>query len=717
MLFYTLTIFLSAFLLFEVQPIIAKTILPWFGGTSNVWSTCMLFFQVVLLLGYLYAHWLHRALGARKQALAHIVLLAASLATLPILPNPSWKSGGVANPSLRILALLAVTVGLPYFLLSSTSPLLQAWYARNHKEGLPYRLFALSNLASMLALLSYPVLIEPNLPTRMQSVSWSVAYVCFAAFCGLTAWRASTQSPDATAAPAGDVAGSRDGFDGEPQWTVRLLWLGLAASASVLLLAVTTYLTQDVAAIPFLWLLPLSLYLLSFIICFEAPQLYRRWVFVPLLCAGMLFMLYRVWPGHTQRDYIFTFDFLQKIGLHVNEFNFVVPNMSVRLIIGLMALSMFIACMVCHGELVRLKPHPRYLTGFYVIVSLGGAAGGLFVGLVAPNLFRAYYEFPIGLGLCALVACIVFAKTVWRARPVPKVAVLSVMLLALGGYLYSLVNIMQSLVRGYLVAERNFYGQLRVYDSGDPVVDEDAVRRFVHGTINHGEQSLSEQHRREPITYFCEYSGIGRAMKLQEGFGAPRRIGILGLGCGTLAAYGRAGDTLRIYEINPLVIDIARNRFTYLSDTAARVEVATGDGRLLLESELEHGSQQFDLLVMDAFSGDSVPVHLITREAFATYFRHLKPHGIVAVNISNTFLDLEPVMERAANAFGKVALVYHYTPPDEDILCFSCSWTLIMDRETVDAYPEMLTDAKELKPERPFRIWTDDFSNMYSILK
>jgi hypothetical protein len=710
MLFYTLTIFLSAFLLFEVQPIIAKTILPWFGGTSAVWSTCMLFFQLVLLLGYLYAHWLHRSLPSRKQAVTHISLLAISLATLPILPGPHWKSAGVEQPSLRILALLAVTVGLPYFLLSSTSPLLQAWYARNHKEGLPYRLFALSNLASMLALLSYPVLIEPNLPTKMQGWVWSGLYVGFVAFCAVTAWRASAPGPQAEAAAMAADASAEP----SPGWTTRLLWLGLAASASVLLLAVTTHLTQDVAAIPFLWLLPLTLYLLSFIICFEAPRFYRRGLFVPLLLASFAFMAYRLWPKHTDRDYTIPMALLRKLGLHLNDFNFTMPAMQVRLVIAVFAFALFIACMVCHGELVRLKPHPRYLTGFYVVVSLGGAVGGLFVGLVAPNYFHAYYEFPIGLGLCAVVAFIVFTMSVWSRRTVRRAVAVAAMVVVLGGYLYWLGNIMHTMVAGYRVVARNFYGQLRVSQYGDPATDEDAVRVFVHGTINHGEQSLRESYRRDPITYFCPNSGIGRAMKAQEAQGKPRRIGVLGLGCGTLAAYGRAGDTLRIYEINPLVVDIAQSEFTYLKDTKASVEMAMGDGRLVLENE---PSQQFDLLVMDAFSGDSVPVHLITREALETYFRHLKPNGILAINISNTYLDLEPVMERAANAFGKVALAYSYTPPDDEFLCFGCSWTLIMDRATVDQYPQLRTDASELHPQRPFRVWTDDFSNMYSILK
>jgi hypothetical protein len=696
MLLYSLTIFLSAFLLFQVQPIIAKMILPWFGGSSAVWSTCMLFFQVVLLLGYLYAHWLHEKLAPRRQAVAHIAALAVSFAALPILPNPGWSSAGVAHPSLTILALLSVTVGLPYFLLSSTSPLLQAWYARTHRQGMPYRLFALSNFASMLALLSYPFLVEPNLPARIQGLVWSAAYVGFAALCGVTAWRSSAHAAAPQAAQQGVPA-----TDGNPAWTLRLLWLGLAASASVLLLAVTNHLTQDVAAIPFLWILPLAVYLLSFIVCFESPGFYRRAVFLPLLGLALAFMAYRLWPYRTYSD------------PHWLGF---LAHMPIRWIIVSFAAGLFVCCMVCHGELARLKPHPRYLTGFYVTVSLGGAVGGLFVGLVAPNLFRAYYEFPIGLGLCAAVVFLVLARGLWRlaggalwARPRWCAAALAVVLC---GYLACLAVVMREMVNGYRVVARNFYGLLRVEDEGNPKMNEDACRTLIHGTINHGEQFLRAPYQRWPVTYFCPESGIGRAMRAQEG--PPRRIGILGLGCGTLAAYGRPGDTLRIYEINPLVVDIARREFTYLRDTPARVEVALGDARLLLESE---PSQQFDLLVMDAFSGDSVPVHLITREAFRTYFRHLKPAGILAVNITNTHLNLEPVMERAAAALGKVALVYDYDPDANNFLCFSCSWTLIMDRATLAAHPDLENAARVLRQTRPFRAWTDDFSNMFGILR
>ena len=684
MLFYALTISWSAFLLFEVQPVIAKMILPWFGGSSAVWSTCMLFFQLVLVLGYTYAHWLNK-LAPRHQAIVHISLLAVSLAALPIIPSPAWKHSAIGQPSLAILALLAVTVGLPYFVLSSTSPLLQAWYARTHHSGLPYRLFALSNFCSMLALLSYPFLIEPNLSSRTQGLAWSVGFVGFALLCALTAWRTSAD----TTLAVGEATNEETGVDLAPSWTTGLLWLGLAAAASVLLLAVTTHLTQDVAAIPFLWILPLAVYLLSFIICFESPRLYRRAIFVPLLVVALAFMAYRLSPD--------------------------TGKMGMRLVIGLFASALFVCCMVCHGELVRLKPPPRHLTGFYVIVSLGGAVGGLFVGLLAPYVFHAYYEFPIGLALCALVTAIVFARALGNAPRRWMQTGIAVMVVLLAGYFYFLGSIIFGMVDGYMVVARNFYGQLRVSDDGDPRIDDDASRKLVHGAINHGQQMLREEYRRLPVTYFCPESGIGRGMKALEGH--PRRIGILGLGCGTLAAYGRPGDTLRIYEINPLVLEIARRDFTYLKDTPAKVEVALGDARLVLESESTAPPQLFDILVMDAFSGDSVPVHLIAKEAFAIYFQHLKPTGILAVNISNTYLALDPVMERAANAFDKVALVYYWNPKEDDPMCFSCSWTLFMDRATAAAHPELRKDAEVLRQKRPFRIWTDDFSNMFSILK
>jgi SAM-dependent methyltransferase len=714
MLLYALTVAWSAFLLFEVQPIVAKMILPWFGGSSAVWSTCMLFFQMALLLGYLYAHWLHEKLRGRVQAIVHIGALAVSCALLPILPNPSWKTAG-GSPSLRILALLAATVGLPYFLLASTSPLLQAWYARTHKSGLPYRLFALSNFASMLALLSYPLLVEPNLPTRMQGYGWSGGYICFAVLCAITAWRACNHPAAALrtlenaalrapieAADDEDTAGGDSAATSSP-WN-RLLWFGLSASASVLLLAVTNHLTQDIAAIPFLWIAPLSAYLLSFILCFEAPRLYHRAVFLPLTAAALGFMTYQMWPEHR--------------------------IMEMRHAIELLVVSLFVCCMACHGELARLKPPARGLTGFYVVVSLGGAMGGLFVGLAAPNFFRAYYEFPLGLGLAAAVLAAANARDLWRlssrvssrlssplswrllGRRYFRYAAAALMAAMLGGYGWCLFHIMQSMATGYHLVTRNFYGQLRVYDTGNPRLEDGAARALVHGTVDHGEQFLREKYRRRPVTYFCPESGIGRGMGALTGSG--RSLGVIGLGCGTLAAYGKPGDTLRIYEINPLVLNIARTEFTYLRDTPAKVEVTMGDARLSLEAE---PSRQFDILAVDAFSSDAVPVHLLTLEAFRVYFRHLKPDGILAVNITNHYLDLKPVMERAASAFGKVALYYDYESDPNEVFCFACDWMLIMSPSTLAAHAELKYGSQIMQPQPAFRAWTDDFSNLYSILR
>jgi hypothetical protein len=665
---YACTIFLSAFLLFQVQPVIAKMILPWFGGTSAVWTTCMLFFQMALLLGYLYAHWLHELPGVR-QAVIHSALLAISLVALPIMPSAAWKPTDANNPLPLILGLLTVTIGLPYFILSTTSPLLQAWYARR-AGSVPYRLFALSNLASMLALLSYPVLVEPNLAVRTQSYVWSTGYLIFVVCCAVTAWLAAGAQAR-IAARAGERAPA-------PEWPLRLLWVALAACASTLLLAVTTFITQDIAAIPFLWILPLSVYLLSFILCFESQRLYRRGYYLPLFVAALACFGYYLWPRSSRAH--------------------------MPLTIALVTLSLFVCCMVCHGELARLRPHPSRLTGFYLSVSVGGALGGLFVGLAAPNLFNAYYEFPIGLSACAALVVLILIRH--GMRPLPRAMLIGAAL----AYMTLLAAMTRQTVSGYRVVTRNFYGELRVVDDGDPG-DEDASRALLHGRINHGIQMLDPRYRRTPVAYFCEESGIGHVMKSRPA-GVSWQVGILGLGAGALAPYGKAGDTFRIYEINPQVLDLAQSWFTYLKDTPAKVIVALGDGRLVLERE---PVRLFDLLVMDAFSGDSVPVHLITREAFAGYFRHLKPGGLLAVNISNRYLNLEPVMERAASYFGKLGLVFVHYATEDDFFCNSSAWVVLVNRDQPLA--ESLRSGRVLQPRPGFRIWTDDFSNMFGILR
>jgi hypothetical protein len=682
-LLYACTVFLSAFLLFQIQPMIAKMILAWFGGASTVWSTCMLFFQALLLVGYLYAHWLQGRFTARRQAIIHTALLAVSLLALPIAPDASWKPAPSDNPSLRILGLLTVAVGLPYFVLATTSSLLQAWYARAQSRSFPYRLFALSNFASLLGLLTYPLLVEPRLSTRFQSIGWSTAYAYFAVLCAVAAWmgRNPERAPAVVTTPQPEIVGAK------PPARQLILWVALAACASILLLAVTTFLTQDVAAIPFLWVLPLSVYLLTFILCFSAPRLYRRSIYLPLVVVALASVAYRVQTYGRQ---------------HLAG---IIPTICIFLA------ALFAYCMFCHGELVTRRPHARHLTSFYVMISLGGAIGGVFVGLVAPNLFNASYELPVGLALCAALVVILTERLgsarfsarwlrLWRPALVALYC----------GYAVYLGVAVRASVHNYLAAKRNFYGQLRVRQVGVPS-DENAYRILVHGGIDHGEQMLNEKYRRLPITYFCSLSGIGQVISARSKT-VPQRVGVMGLGAGTLVAYGRPGDTYRIYEINPIVVTLAQTEFTYLKDTPANVEIVMGDARLSLERE---PSQQFDILVMDAFSGDSVPVHLITREAFHSYLRHLKPGGVLMVNVTNTYLDLRPVMERAASDLGKIALYFHVME-DEDTFCSTSSWVAIVDPSIRQTAPELAKNGEVLKPNPNFRMWTDDFSSMWGVL-
>lgn len=675
MLLYALTILVSAFLLFQVQPIIARIILPWFGGSAAVWTTCLLFFQSVLLLGYLYAHWLYRKLPARFQTLAHMLLLAASAAVLPILPAASWKPSGAEDPTLRILWLLAVTVGPPYFLLSTTGPLLQAWYARRHEKAVPYRLYALSNAGSMFALVSYPVLFEPLLGTRRQALSWSWAYGLFVLLCAITAWLVRGASAQRQTASAVPMAGPRTIF----------FWIALPGCASILLLAITNHLSQNVAAIPFLWVLPLSLYLLSFILCFDSDRWYRRTAFLGLFAVAVSSMAYALSP----------------------EFQ----NNPIRIMIPFFAAGLFICCMVCHGELVRLKPDPSHLTTFYVMIATGGALGGIFVALIAPRVFPGFFELPVGLAACALVVFAVLRGDPqsplagpWQ-RPAPLAA--AILTVGVSAYVGFVIQQRSSDVR---LMARNFYGGLKVLDSTAEDSD-DAVRRLMHGTITHGEQYLDPKLQDRPTTYYGPNSGVGRAIRQQQEAG-PVRVGVIGLGTGTLAAYGRAGDYFRFYEINPLVLRLAKTQFTFLQDCRARLDVALGDARLSLERE---PPESFDVLVVDAFSSDAIPVHLLTREAFDLYFHHLKPDGVLAVHVSNKYLDLKPVVTLGAASLGKEARVVDTGDEAKDV--FGSTWALVAGGGKFFDGPLMRIAAAAEKPSPQMRLWTDDYSNLFRILK
>jgi hypothetical protein len=681
MTLYAVTIFLSAFLLFQVQPLIAKMILPWFGGSAAVWSASMLFFQLLLLAGYAYAHVSIRFLKPRMQMLVHVVLLLGSCALLPILPNPVWRPTQAGDPTARILLLLTATIGLPYFLLSSTSPLLQAWLVRRTGSGVPYRLFALSNFGSMLALVSFPFLVEPTLATRQQAFWWSGGYVVFALMCAFTAWvsRAASAMPNDSSAPAVD-------WDERPSAWHLIFWVLLASCASVLLVSVTNHMSQNVAPIPLLWVLPLALYLLTFICAFESDRVYRRWLFIPLLApalAGMAYMLY------------------------ADEGNF-----SIKYAIPGYAVGLFICCLFCHGELARRRPAPRHLTLFYLMVSIGGALGGIFVALIAPRVFRIYWELPLGLIACGLLAMIaVWSLRLPRVGAWPVRAFIFIAVAVLAGYF---VRQERRLSKNLVLQARNFYGPLEVRD--DLPTEDYAQRTLLHGTIDHGSQLLDPVLRYVTTSYYAKRSGVGRAMSELQAKG-PIRAGVIGLGAGVLSNYGRKGDYFRIYEINPLVQRIAQTLFTFYPHSAADKAILMGDARLTLERQLANeGPQNYDILAVDAFSSDAIPVHLLTREAIQLYFRHLKPEGVLALHISNRYLDLKPVCEGGAESVGRQAWVVE-DEGDEASYLSSSTWVLVSS--DLSLYKgKFFKDAtiSQYTAKKGFRPWTDDYSNLFQIL-
>jgi SAM-dependent methyltransferase len=670
-------IFLSAFLLFQVQPILAKLVLPWFGGAAGVWTVSLAFYQLTYLFGNLYAHYLIQRGGPRLSTRLHAFVLAASLLFLPILPNPFWQPRGAEVPEWRILGLLAVTVGLPFLLLSATSPVLQAWHTLGNEGARPYRFYALSNAGSLLALLSYPLLVEPHLSTRHQAVIWSVAYGGFALLCAVLALRLPAAKLVRVVTPAAE----------RPKWTLQLLWVALAATASAVLLAVTHHISQNIAAIPLLWIVPLSLYLLSLIFCFEGHRWYQRPFYLRVLPVALGGMAYALSP----------------------EFENAGPILQVPLFCA----GLFVCCMACHGEMADLKPRPEYLTLFYLMVSAGGALGGIFVGVAAPRLFRGFYELPAALGMCALLMLIVLYREAdtsphkWGQPALLAAAGLTALMLVF------LFHVTRRLDQRARVMVRNFYGVLRVDDVAPGAV-RPALRQLLNGTIVHGAQILDIARRATPTTYYGTQSGAGIALLLARQQGNIR-VGVIGLGVGTLARYGQEGDHYLFYEINPLVVDLANTQFDFLRESLAHIEIVPGDARLSLENQ---PPQEFDVLVVDAFSSDAIPVHLLTREAFELYFRHLKPQGVLAVHVSNRFLDLPPVVEAAARDVGARATKV-VDDNDEERAVYGSTW-MLLDRRI--GPPPTLEDASppqtaEESEEKIVPTWTDDYSNLIEILK
>ncbi len=673
---YAATIFLSAFLLFLVQPIIAKQILPWFGGASSVWTTCLVFFQSALLAGYAYADATTR-LGSRRQTLLHIALLLISLATLPILAADSWKPQGDEAPIARILLLLAMTIGLPYFLLSTTTPLLQSWYWRRFRTVVPYRLFALSNFASLLALLGFPVLAEPWFDLTQLGYAWSVLYAAFVALCVHTAWRSLRASPEGEvrAVAAATVHATKVAPPGAGK---QSLWLALSAMGSVMLLAVTNHVTQNIASVPFLWVVPLSLYLLTFILCFDHPRWYVRPLFFG---AALLLVPAMAWQ---------------------------IASLELRSAVPLYFAGLFVACMVCHGELARAKPAPEHLTRFYLMLSLGGAAGAVLVALVAPNVLSGYFELNIVLVLLALLLATQLAGV---ARWVALLAALVTGWFA--------VDAAIDYGAGKRVMERDFYGVVRTHDREVNGVN---YRAMLHGAIMHGGQLLDPQYRGQPADYFGPTSGYGRLFAaLADVRPGPRRIGIIGLGAGVVAAYGRTGDTMIFYEISPKVIEIERREFTFLRDSPASNEVILGDGRLSLEKELKsRGSRGYDVLGIDAFSGDSVPMHLVTREAMALYVRHLAPDGVIVFQATNRYIELAPVIKRLAAEQGMEARLVSDWPDSQEGVGYWMSATdqvLVTRDGKLLQHPRILEASERIEERFDLPTFTDARHNLFRILK
>lgn len=686
---FQLTIGIGAFLLFLVEPMAARFLLPWFGGSPSVWSTCLLFFQVALLTGYVYAH-LTRRLGPAKQARLHLVLLAIAIATLPIIPSPAWKPMDPGHPAGRVLLLLSATVGLPYVLLAATAPMVQDWFARlsaRTYEGpstgrTVYWLYALSNLGSLLGLLAYPTSIERLLSIRGQAWFWSAGFVLF---CGVCTWAAvhvwRLPAPAAETAPSDvDEAPVR-----ASDWA---MWIFLSLTGTGLLLAATNELCQNVAVVPLLWIVPLTAYLLTFIICFSG--LYRRaiWMWVLLAALGVLAWMTR------QTD---TQPFAVQVGA----------------LIGVL----FSGCMVCHGELVHLRPAPRHLTAFYLAVAGGGSIGGLAVALVAPMVLDRLWEFQFFTLMPLVLLMIAIARDTdsrlrrgfWRLGWIVLAA-------ALGVSTYELVRPPASDGSTEVARTRNFYGVLTVLD--DDPDQEPVLRRLRNGQILHGAQFVDAEHKMDVTTYYGDGSGVEVAIDRhpKRDAGQPLRIGVIGLGAGTIAGLGQAGDTVHFFEINPAAVDFARRYFTFLSGSKAAIDITLGDARLSLERELRDPARRhtYDVLAIDAFSGDAIPVHLLTREAFVLYREALREDGVLAVHVSNHYLDLPPIVRGLAAEQGRqVALIE--TTDDDGRALDSSTWMLVTNNAGLLENAEPYVT----KPDGHERtlVWTDAFSSLLQVLK
>ncbi len=671
---YGVTVFLGAFLLFLMEPMAAKQLLPALGGSSAVWLTCLVFFQAALLLGYAYAHWLGRGVFSSRQRWLHLALLAGAIALLAVQHLlPPRLEHGANHPVTTIFFFLAATIGLPFLLLAATSPLLQMLLLRTHGGRIPYRLFALSNVGSLLALFSYPTLVEPNLTLKLQRTLWAAGFLLYALLCGVL-----VQNAGSLTAPASDETDEAHAEAPPTSTRSRWLWFLLPMAAAMQLSAVTSHLTVNIAAIPLLWMLPLAVYLLSFILAFERPRLYQRAIIVRLLVL-----------------------MLASLGYTISKTDVSLP---IGAAIAFFLAEAFLACLFCHAETYRLRPQRgSETTVFYLLIAAGGAAGTFFVGIASPLLFSANYDLAISFFVTAALAIVVTWSDGWPQR------LLWTTCTAL--LLFFTFMLRTAYARDALLEVRNFYGTLRVKQE---LMPQRAVleRMLLNGTIQHGTQLFDPDLRRTPTTYYAERSGIGLALRFCCE-GRPRNIGVIGLGAGTLAIYGKPGDRIRFYEINPAVRPIAQNLFTYLRDSGAQLSYADGDARASLTSESPQG---FDVLAVDAFSGDAIPLHLLTTQALALYKRHLAPNGVLAFHVSNQYLDLAPEIELLANSAGMQSQLVD-TPSEDALGIYRSTWVLLTTSPDFFHRPEVSQSTEPVLPIPGLKPWTDDYSSLLPILQ
>jgi hypothetical protein len=676
-LLYGTTVFLGAFLLFLIEPMAAKQLLPTLGGSSAVWLTCLVFFQVTLLLGYLFAHWLTgcECLGWRRHFyLALLIAAALMLAAQRI--HPIEMSQGSSHPVTTIFALLTLSIGLPFLLLGSTSPLMQVWFMRSYGGKVPYRLFALSNAGSLLALVAYPLLVEPNIALRLQRALWAAGFLVYSILCGVIA-------SSGRAGGAEEAVTDKEGAVSRTPAFIKGLWFLLPMAAAMQLSAVTAHLTVNIAAIPLLWMLPLTVYLLSFILAFEFPGFYRRGIMVRLLVV-----------------------MLASLGYAISKTDVSLP---IGVAILFFLAECFLACLFCHAEAYALRPQRgSETTVFYLLLAGGGAAGTFFIGIASPLIFSANYDLAISFFVTAAAAVAVTWKDGWPQR--------MLWIVASGLLLFFAIMLRSAYSRDALVEVRNFYGTLRVKETATAQADPE--RMLLNGTIQHGTQIFGNGLSRTPTTYYAMNSGVGLALRFCCSAGGgdtarPRNIGVIGLGTGTLAAYGHAGDRIRFYEINPSVRPIAQNLFTYLRDSAATITFADGDARTSLVRE---EPQNFDVLVVDAFSGDAIPLHLLTVEAIAIYKRHLAPDGILAFHVSNQYLNLVPEIAQLAVATNMPAKLFEVAG-DDATGEYRSTWVLLSNSTAFFNQPDVAAAASDAPMMPHLRAWTDDYSSLLPILQ